>query len=213
MAESLTVAGVGAPPERSVVDNTLFSSRDPAMEIDVREVLPYVGEAHMLRPLVLLPAPIAISKDASRSFVFAQHDRGVVERAVVFTFLTAHNRPCLLPDDLRWVESPIETGVFRLPSGDFDYAVAAYEQPFEAPVRDLLQARGLSVAGCYIVQVMTRLFTPDSQLYIFYVENTDVAAGETCATWRTSFDALEPSQRAFVAAFSTHLADVLEVIR
>jgi hypothetical protein len=155
--------------------------------------------------------PIAVSKDEAETFVFVDHEQGLVTRAVVFTFVRAVNRECLTADTLDWVEYPLDAGIFRTRTTSMAFATAAYSRPFESAVANFLDEHDFFVSGCYLVTILTRLYAPDSLGYIFYVENTGRGAGMDCPAWRVPSEELSEAQQNFIARFSANMAETLVI--
>lgn len=208
-AESYIVPGSSVPPERSVTEHTLVSTKEPNASFKVSDEFVYVGSLNTLQLAGARPMPIAVSKDQAETFVFVDHEGGLITRALVFTFVQAKNRECLTPDTLDWVTDSLDSGVFRTRSTSMAYATAAFTQPFEAAVADFLNDHGFVTSGCYLVKILTRLYSRENLGYIFYIENTGREAGMDCPAWRVAPDKLTPQQQQFIAAFSANMADNL----
>lgn len=208
-AESYIVPGTSVPPERSVTEHTLVSTKDPNASFKVSDEFVYVGSLDTFQLAGARPMPIAVSKDQAETFVFVDHEGGLITRALVFTFVQAKNRDCLTPDTLDWVTDSLDSGVFRTHSTSMAYATAAFNQPFEAAVADFLSDHGFVTSGCYLVKILTRLYSRENLGYIFYIENTGREAGMACPAWRVAPDKLTPQQQQFIAAFSANMADNL----
>ncbi|TVM16005.1 hypothetical protein DPQ33_13665 [Oceanidesulfovibrio indonesiensis] len=206
-AESYIVPGAAVAPRRSVTDHTLVSTKHPNGSFQISDDFVYAGTLNSFELAGARPMPIAVSKDDAQTFVFVDHEGGLVTRAVVFTFVSAVNRDCLLADTLDWVEHSLDSGIFRTPRTAMAYATAAFEQPFESAVANFLRQRNFTTSGCYLVKILTRLYAPDSLGYIFYVENTGREAGMACPEWRVAPDELSDRQQQFIAEFSANMAD------
>lgn len=206
-AESYIVPGAAVDPRRSVTEHTLVSTKLPNASFQVSDEFVYAGSLNSFELAGARPMPIAVSKDEAQTFVFVDHEEGLITRAVVFTFLRAVNRECLLADTLDWVEHSLDSGIFRTPRTSMAYATAAFQQPFESAVADFLRQRNFTTSGCYLVKILTRLYAPNSLGYIFYVENTGREAGMACSEWWVAPDELSDRQQQFIAEFSANMAD------
>lgn len=172
----------------------------------VDDALIYQGSASNRDLIAYEAMPVAVSMDAAESFVFTQAPAGVIERAVVCTFIDAKKRDTLPAEDLAWMPEPIEFGRQRIAGQDFRYVVGALGEPFEYFVADLLESKDLSWSGCYLTLAMFRDSTPQSRAFIFYLERLE----PPCPPWKQPFAALSDDLQ---DRFSTFFINLLQFVQ
>jgi len=208
----LTILGgcASLQAKREVVDNTLYSSSNPKIQIKVSPELKYIGETKDTGQRQA-DASTRMLTHRVKWYVFVDSDASRVNRMV--SIRIERTETYYVSDLFSYVKSSYERGTCELGGRNFQYCSRLIYPGMDRPVTRFVSDQGYVIPRCVLLKSFKKVYGAKGNILvgINYIEDPPSNLPYDCKAWKPDYPLLE-DQKEYLEQFIANSDKAFEVI-